>query len=153
MRQDHLPHVSAIATAKTLHRMSDMEKHKSESKVMGRRVALRVLGVGLTAAGGLLGLAGCNKGGEGAAKAPGGGNCGEKGSPDEAAKQLRTTLQYKEKSDVPGKKCSGCMQYEPGKFGDCGGCKLFAGGVSPEGYCLSFAPIPPGGAPTPGKTG
>ena len=39
------------------------------------------------------------------------------------------------------KKCSGCMQFVPGKSAtDLGGCKLFAGDteVSPNGYCSAF---------------
>ena len=41
--------------------------------------------------------------------------------------------------EQPGKKCSNCAQFEAGKYKECGGCKLFAGAVNPEGYCLSWA--------------
>jgi hypothetical protein len=111
---------------------------------MGRRRALQVLGT----ASGLLMFAGCNKGGGGAggSAGPAGAaagkalSCQDKGEIDEAAANLRKVLQYKEKSDSAAKRCIDCVQYEAGKYGDCGGCKLFAGGVHPEGVCLSFAP-------------
>lgn len=130
--------------------------HKSDrSNSMGRRRVLHVLGVGLGTASGLAILTGCNKGGgqgsgQGASAAAGGkgGACLDKGDIDEAAASLRKVLQYKEKTDTPEKKCSLCAQFEAGKYGSCGGCKLFAGGVQPEGVCLSFAPLQaPGAAP------
>lgn len=116
-----------------------MDNKHDGSNLMGRRRALQLFGVGLGAAGGLV-VFGCKKGGEGgggAAQA-----CAELGNPDDQARQLRKSLQYKDQSPFPDKKCNVCAQYEPDKFGkaDCGGCKLFGGGVSPEGHCLSFAP-------------
>ncbi len=127
-----------------------MDKKNEQSKQIGRRQALRVIGVGVASFGGLM-LLGCNKktegSGESAAKGGGGGNAGgscETRVPiDEQAQTLRKTLQYKEKTDNPEKKCSLCAQYEANKYGDCGGCKLFGGGVSADGACLSFAPKPP----------
>lgn len=65
---------------------------------------------------------------------------------DAKSKQMRKTLQYKEKAADASKACEKCAQYEKGKFGDCGGCKLFAGPVQPAGGCLSFAPIGGGDA-------
>lgn len=67
-------------------------------------------------------------------------NCKEKAAIDETSKGLRRALQYKEKSAEAGKNCKGCAQFEAGKYGDCGACKLFTGAVNPEGHCLSFAP-------------
>jgi hypothetical protein len=134
--------------------------HKHDgSKLIGRRHALRLFGVGLGAAGGLV-VFGCKKGGEGGAGGGGGGggaqSCAEQGNPDDQARQLRKNLQYKDKSDFPDKVCRVCAQYEDAKFSaDCGGCKLFGGGVHPEGHCLSFAPknAAPGGTPgAPGVT-
>ena len=108
---------------------------------MVRRRALQVLGASLTAAGGL--LLGCNKGG-GQGGAAGAGSCQDKIEVDESAATLRRTLQYKEKADTPAKKCSLCAQFEVQRYAGtgCGGCKLFAGAVSPEGGCFSFAPKP-----------
>jgi len=78
-----------------------------------------------------------------AAKAEGGGelNCNDPSDYDAQSAQMRKTLQYVEKSPKEGKKCSNCMQWKPPeKEGECGGCKLFAGPVNPNGYCLSYAP-------------
>lgn len=69
------------------------------------------------------------------------GGCKDKAPIDDASKSLRRALQYKEKADAPEKACKGCVQFEAGKYAECGGCKLFTGAVSPEGSCLSFAPL------------
>jgi hypothetical protein len=126
----------------------------------GRRRALQLLG--LASAGGLAWLSGCGKSG-GQAAAPAG-LCQFRVPTDEVARALRQAQQYTERSAVAGKSCATCVQFEPGKYGDCGGCKLFGGAVSPNGYCLAFA-LPgqlPGGQPaapaapassTPGKAG
>jgi hypothetical protein len=108
---------------------------------LDRRRALVVLG-GLCV-GGVFALAGCgggsdNKSGAGSAAPAGGTGCDAPITAD--SKTLRRNLQYKEKASDPAKKCVDCAQYEAGKFGDCGGCKLFPGPVRPEGGCASFAP-------------
>lgn len=137
-----------------------MEKTNARVNLMVRRRALQVIGASFTAAGGLLVLSGCNKGGgQGAGQGAGqggAGSCAAKIEVDETAATLRRTLQYKEKADDPAKKCSVCAQFEAERYAGlgCGGCKLFAGAVNPEGGCLSFAPkgAPPaaaGGAPPP----
>jgi High potential iron-sulfur protein len=107
--------------------------HDDETKRFDRRRALRLLGAGLGAAGGLLALTGPE------ARADAGLNCKTKVTVDPPAQQMRRTLQYAEKSNTPGKKCENCLQYEAGKYKECGGCKLFAGAVNPAGYCLSWA--------------
>ena len=125
-----------------------MNLNNEETIQLGRRRAMQLVCIGLTAAGGLLALAGCNKGPDqpaAPAAKPAGGLCQFKVPVDEAARQMRRTLQYQERSTTAGKKCSTCSQFEAGKYGDCGGCKLFAGGVNAEGVCLSYAPL--GGAP------
>lgn len=129
-----------------------MEKTNSGANLIARRRALQVIGASFTAAGGLLVLSGCNKGGG----QGGAGSCQAKIEVDETAATLRRTLQYKEKADYPEKKCSLCAQFEVERYAGlgCGGCKLFAGAVNPEGGCLSFVPkgAPPaaaGGSPPP----
>ncbi len=77
---------------------------------------------------------------------------------DAKSKQMRKTLQYKDKADDAAKACEKCAQFEKGKYGDCGGCKLFAGPVQPAGSCLSFAQMPgadeaPSAAPSASATG
>ncbi len=119
---------------------------------LGRRQVMQVLGLGVTAGGLLLVKASealAAPPPKGAPKAPAAAplTCTDKAPIDETSKTLRAALQYKEKYDVPEKKCSGCAQYEAKKFGECGACKLFTGAVAPDGVCLSFAPI----APAPAK--
>jgi hypothetical protein len=141
-----------------------MQINDDEVLRLDRRRALKLVGIGLTSVGGILALAGCKK--EEAAEVPaakptaptGGGLCQFKVPVDEAARQMRRTLQYQEKSNQPGKKCGTCSQFEAGKYGECGGCKLFGGGVNPEGVCLSYAPLGAPAAPgapaaVPGKAG
>jgi hypothetical protein len=111
-----------------------VEDWNSEETLVGRRRALGVFGLGL-GAGGLVLLAG--------PAAAAGASCQDVASIDETGIGLRRALQYKEKSATPGKQCAVCVQFEPGKYGACGGCKVLMGGVSPEGSCLSFAPKEP----------
>ncbi|HRN48828.1 MAG TPA: high-potential iron-sulfur protein [Niabella sp.] len=60
-------------------------------------------------------------------------------SPDEIKK--REAVQYHEKSEDPAKHCKDCQLYkQPEAAGGCGGCTLFAGPVTPDGSCISFAP-------------
>jgi hypothetical protein len=107
--------------------------HDDETLRFDRRRALQILGAGLGAASGVLALTGSE------ARAHPALNCKSKIPVDPAAVQMRRNLQYAEKSNTPGKKCNNCAQFEAGKYKECGGCKLFAGGVNPEGYCLSWA--------------
>jgi hypothetical protein len=76
-----------------------------------------------------------------AAKPEGDLNCETAAPIDEASKGLRAAFQYKEKSAEAGKNCAGCAQYIAGKYGGCGGCKLFTGAVNPNGHCISWVPI------------
>ncbi len=110
-----------------------MNGHDDETLRFNRRRALQILGAGLGAASGVLALASTEARAEAAL------NCKNKVPVDPAAVQMRRNLQYAEKSNLPGKKCSTCAQYEAGKYKECGGCKLFAGAVNPEGVCLSWA--------------
>ena len=124
-----------------------------DDKVIGRRRTLQMFGVGLGAATGFLALAACKDkpadpgaGSSGAAAAAG---CDT--PPDDKSKQMRKTLQYKKEAADPNKKCQSCAQYDPGKFAECGACKLFGGPVQPNGGCLSWAPKgAEAGAPVPG---
>ncbi len=125
-----------------------MANTNQEIRRHDRRQVLKIVGVGMATATGLLALSACES--KPAAKPKpmlGGGEqpapssaCQDKIPVDDATKGMRTALQYKEKSDDPAKKCSGCVQYLAAKYDNCGGCKLFAGGVNPEGFCVSYAP-------------
>lgn len=110
-----------------------MNGYDDETLRFNRRRALQLLGAGLGAASGVLALASTDARAEAAL------NCKNKVPVDPAAVQMRRNLQYAEKSNQPGKKCSNCAQFEAGKYKECGGCKLFAGAVNPEGSCLSWA--------------
>jgi hypothetical protein len=109
--------------------------HDDDTPRFGRRRALQIFGAGLGAATGVLALTGSEAHAEAL-------NCKNKVTVDPAATQVRRTLQYIEKSNVPGKKCDNCAQWEAGKYGQCGGCKLFSGAVNPDGHCLSWAAKP-----------
>lgn len=110
-----------------------MNGHDDETVRFNRRRALQILGAGLGAASGVLALTSTD------AHAQAAPSCKNKVPVDPAAVQMRRNLQYSEKSTTPGKKCSNCVQFEAGKYKECGGCKLFAGAVNPEGNCLSWA--------------
>ncbi|HJL15022.1 MAG TPA: high-potential iron-sulfur protein [Sandaracinaceae bacterium LLY-WYZ-13_1] len=105
-----------------------------------RRRALRVIGVGGLSAG-LVSFTGC--GGEEEA----GGASGEEQAAgtgcdapiDAQSQQLRSNLQYRDESQVEGRRCSNCAQYLPDEYGRCGGCNVFSGPVQPGGHCLSWA--------------
>ena len=110
-----------------------MNDRDDDPTLFDRRRALRMLGAGLGAATAMAAL----RGPEALAQAAL--NCKSRVPVDAAAVQMRRNLQYAEKSNQPGKKCSTCAQFEAGKYKECGGCKLFGGAVNPEGSCLSWA--------------
>ena len=137
---------------------------KRTSHLLGRRQTFHLIGVGL-AAGGLFGLAACSKEKEAPPSGSSGGGSTPSPTPttapaetaaaggtcdtpiDAASKQTRMLVQYKNPAAVAEKHCSVCSQYITAKFGSCGGCKLFAGPVQPNGGCASFAPIDPNAPP------
>src|SRR5215831_18483553 len=87
--------------------------HDDKAMRFDRRRALQLLGAGLGAASGVLALTAP------AAHAAAALDCKKKVPIDPAALQLRRTLQYMEKSNAPGKKCSTCAQFEPRKYKEC----------------------------------
>jgi hypothetical protein len=119
-----------------------MERNSDGSRLLGRRHALELVGLGLGVTGVVL-LDGCSKsGGNNAVPVDNsGGGCST--ALDDTSKTLRKNLQYLDKAAVPEKHCSVCLQYTAGTYGDCGSCKLFTGPVNPNGGCLSFAPKVP----------
>lgn len=57
-----------------------------------------------------------------------------------AAKATKEAMKYQ---DTPkdGQKCVDCTQWIPGKSPDAmGECKVVEGEISPEGWCIAFAP-------------
>lgn len=56
-----------------------------------------------------------------------------------AAKVAKASMQYQDtpKGDA---KCSGCVQYIPGKTAKAKGtCKVVDGAISPNGWCLAYS--------------
>ncbi len=119
-----------------------MKKNDDDSKLIGRRRTLAILGAGL-GAGGLFVLGACNKdkgGGQGTGSSSGAAALDCYTGYDEASKATRRVLQYKDKAVDSEKQCSACAQFNAAQYAECGGCKLFTGPVQPNGGCLSFAP-------------
>lgn len=120
-----------------------------------RRRALQVIGLSVGAASTLLvackseskaPAAGKPAGKPAAAKPKpaGGDRCASVAPIDAQSAQMRKALQYVSESKTAGKRCDNCVQWEADKFkGECGGCKLFTGAVTPEGHCISWGPITP----------
>jgi hypothetical protein len=68
--------------------------------------------------------------------------CTDTSSLPAAELQKRTTFKYVEKTADPNKVCSNCALYKPATDGGCGGCTLFAGPVTANGYCTAWAAKP-----------
>jgi len=61
----------------------------------------------------------------------------------DADKQLRSTLQYVDKTANPDRHCSNCALFvAPADGASCGTCSLIKGPIAPGGYCSSWAPKP-----------
>ena len=73
------------------------------------------------------------------------GNCSDLSDLSDAQKKQRSqmvkSLQYVEETPQPKKRCDNCQLYVKGDYGEgCGGCQLFPGPVTNNGYCNSWAP-------------
>lgn len=100
---------------------------------LSRREFLTRLGIGALSIGAVSALASC-KGGGGAGPA-----CNDLTGVPDAAKATRAALKYVDTSVTEGKSCEKCQQFTaPAGGAACGTCKLFAGPVSPKGYCTGF---------------
>jgi hypothetical protein len=104
-----------------------------KEKRVGRREVLRMFGVGIGAAGGLIAL--------GATPASAADVvCKGRVELDEAAAATRRSSQYRDKALVAEQDCTKCSQWVDAKYGECGGCLIVPGAVAPKGGCLGFAP-------------
>lgn len=131
-------------------------------KRVSRRRFLESLGIaGVVGASGSL-LAACGGGsgdGSGSGEQSGGqqqtsgatasADCGDLSQLSDAQKQQREqmakSLQYVEETPNAEKNCANCQLYQqPGQVettgSECGGCQLFPGPVTANGYCNSWAP-------------
>ena len=93
---------------------------------LSRRQALRLVPGSALAIGAVM-ISGCRR------------NCGESEPLTESSKAMRVALKYTEHSELPGNTCGTCVQFVDGGFLACGGCHFFAGGVNPDGHCISFS--------------
>lgn len=56
------------------------------------------------------------------------------------AKGSKSQFKYQDKPNG-NKKCSGCALFIPGKTASANGtCKVVAGSISPNGYCIAYSP-------------
>lgn len=65
-------------------------------------------------------------------------------APLTAAQGAKLTKPHAQYQDSPknGDRCSGCAHFLP----DRNGCKLVAGDISPDGWCMLYAPKPDAGS-------
>lgn len=57
-----------------------------------------------------------------------------------AAKASKQSMKYQDHPNN-GQQCSGCIQFIPGSSADAKGkCKVVAGDISPNGWCIAYAP-------------
>jgi hypothetical protein len=50
-------------------------------------------------------------------------------------------FKYQDKPGAKGAKCSGCSLYKPNKDAKKnGGCSVVTGSISPNGWCIAYAP-------------
>ncbi|MEO1230933.1 MAG: high-potential iron-sulfur protein [Myxococcota bacterium] len=113
------------------------------TRPIDRRAALRVLGSSAVAAVALARVTEARADDHEEKKAV---DCSKEGKIDKGSAQMRKALQYVDETKKKGQVCSSCLQWKAPekKEQHCGGCKLFTGPVSPNGYCLSYAPAKKG---------
>lgn len=51
---------------------------------------------------------------------------------------MRRNLNYIDDTERPEERCDNCALYKKPENGGCGGCLLFAGPVTPQGWCSSW---------------
>lgn len=61
-------------------------------------------------------------------------------APAQTGTVAKSVAKYQDKPHGT-QKCDGCVQYIPGKSSSANGtCKIVAGSISPNGWCMFFAP-------------
>ncbi len=67
-------------------------------------------------------------------------NCKDTSGLNTAAQQLRTALEYQDRSPHgEAKNCVNCQFYRVAPKNECGACTLVQGPINPGGYCNSWA--------------
>lgn len=111
---------------------------------LNRKEFLKQFGlVGVSAIGASTLLAACGGGGESAssdqqAAATPADPCRDTSSLTQADKDLRTNLGYVEDTENAEQRCDNCQLYKQPENGGCGGCLLFNGPVTSNGWCKSW---------------
>lgn len=114
------------------------ESSRSRRSFLGRVLALGAAGLGgpalLAACGG--GSTGGSTGGADVVEAS---SCEGYDALDASSLQMRDTLNYVDASPQEQQHCANCRFFtQPEAGSPCGGCQLFAGPVSPGGWCQSW---------------
>jgi hypothetical protein len=99
--------------------------------------------VGVSAIGASTLLAACGGGGESASAeqqstAASVDPCRDTSSLTQADKDLRANFGYIEETEIAEQNCSNCQLYKQPENGGCGGCLLFNGPVTANGWCKSW---------------
>lgn len=125
----------------------------SKTELSRRDFLLRVTAAGALGLGAGSVLSACG-GGESGAPAPppesegaapaaqaAGGCTDVSGLTEQELNQRVNVYKYVDQTPDPEKPCSACALYvEAPEGAACGGCQLVKGPISPDGYCISFAP-------------
>lgn len=115
---------------------------------MSRKEFLRTLGFGFATVAGISAINSCggsDKKSDNTPKMPepvkkNVGPCEDLSSLEESQKAIRDTFKYVTKSPNPEQVCTNCNFFkEPEAGSECGGCQLFTGPVTNEGYCSQWA--------------
>ena len=115
---------------------------KTHDKKATRRAFLRralSFGAASVGAGTLLAACGGEQEGGAAGEEDALAACNDVSGLSEEEKQVRQNFEYVNETPYPEKRCNNCQFYQQPEGGTvCGGCQLFAGPVSPQGYCNSW---------------
>jgi hypothetical protein len=112
---------------------------------LNRKEFLKQFGlVGVSAIGASTLLAACGGGGDSATQEQSAASsvpadpCKDTSSLTQADKDLRTNLGYLEETEIADQRCENCQLYKQPENGGCGGCLLFNGPVTTNGWCKSW---------------
>lgn len=134
------PH-SGVQTPFTI-RDIDMQDEQPTRRAFLQRISL--LGAVIGAGTALAGCAGGESEGEATASAENV-SCNDdlSGLTAEELQAREQVFRYVDRSPNPAEVCDNCQFWQPDQGGAvCGGCQLLKGPVHPQGYCISWAPLP-----------
>jgi len=119
-----------------LHKRSTCNNIIYMNNSLDRKTFLKRFGLmGIAAAGASTILSACGGGGSETTPDP----CKDVSGLTEQDKTMRSTLNYVNKTENPDQRCDNCQLYkQPVNGSACGGCLLFGGPVTAEGWCSSW---------------